>query len=277
MGKFNTYPAADRLAKTDILLKDTTGSTDTRKITGEQLASSLLGMISADMHRNVYRGKNLGTSLTASQKTAISSGTFDDIFIGDYWTIGGKSYAVADMDYWYNHGDTAFAKHHLVLIPTANMYNAKMNETNITTGAYVGSAMYTGEYTSDEEVKGLTPARTEIATAFGENLLTHREYLENAVTDDIATVGAWVDSTVDLMSETMVYGHRIRSTGTVACNSKSQLALFRLKPNFLGRSTVWLRDVVSAAYFAYVGNHGLASYAGASTGLGVRPVFAVGV
>ena len=277
MGKFNTYPAADRLAKTDILLKDTTDATATKKITGEQLAIDLLGMVSPTQHANVYRGKNLGTSLTAAQKTAISSGTFDDLFVGDYWTINGHGYAIADFDYWYKHGSTAFTKHHLVLIPTANMYNAKMNETNITTGAYVGSAMYTGVYSSESETKGLTPARTQISTDFGANLLTHPEYLENAVTDGVATAGAWCDSTVDLMSETMVYGHRIRSSGVTACNSKLQLAIFRLRPNYLGTANVWLRDVVSTTTFAFVNSYGSATDHGASHSGGVRPAFAIGV
>lgn len=40
----------------------------------------------AGFHNSIYRGKNLGTSVTSAQWAAIKAGTFDDMFIGDYWT-----------------------------------------------------------------------------------------------------------------------------------------------------------------------------------------------
>ena len=85
-------------------------------------------------NRNTYRGKNLGSSVTAAQKASIQNGSFDGLFIGDYWTIGGVKWLIADMDYWYNCGDTAFTKHHLVIIPETALYNAQMNTTNTTEG-----------------------------------------------------------------------------------------------------------------------------------------------
>lgn len=36
-------------------------------------------------HKNIYRGKNLGSKLTNEQKNAIITGSFDDLYIGDYW------------------------------------------------------------------------------------------------------------------------------------------------------------------------------------------------
>ncbi len=56
--------------------------------------------------------------------------------------IGGRIWRIVDMDYWYNCGDTAFTSHHLVIMPDEALYNAQMNTTNVTTGGYVGSAMY---------------------------------------------------------------------------------------------------------------------------------------
>lgn len=72
-----------------------------------------------------------------------------------------------------------------------------MNETNITTGGYTGSLMYT---------ENLAQAKTLAASAFGDLILTHREYLTNAVTDGHASAGAWFDSTLDLPNEIMMYG-----------------------------------------------------------------------
>lgn len=95
-----------------------------------------------ELRRVIFRGKNLGTALTAVQKAAIKDGSFKGMFLGDYWSIGGRIWRIVDMDYWYNCGDTAFTSHHLVIMPDEALYNAQMNTTNITTGGYVGSEMY---------------------------------------------------------------------------------------------------------------------------------------
>lgn len=231
--------------------------------------------ISAVNHRNVYRGKNLGSSVTAAQKAAIQAGTFDDLFIGDYWVINGVTWVIADMDYFYNCGDDAFTKHHLVIVPDSPLYDAQMNDSDVTTGGYVGSKMYTNN---------LDSAKATIAAAFGDMVLSHREYLTNAVTDGYPSAGGWFDSTVDLMNEVMVYGTHMlapANDGVTYPNrytvAKQQLALFALNPRAINnRTTIWLRDVVSAANFALAANTGHAGSYGASGSLGVRPEFCIG-
>lgn len=104
MAKLTTYQADTRFASGDILIKD--GTNGTRKISASDAAVEFAGLVSAVNHRNIYRGKSLGTSVTAAQKAAIANGTFDDLFIGDYWTIGSIKYRIADMDYWLNCGDS---------------------------------------------------------------------------------------------------------------------------------------------------------------------------
>lgn len=160
--------------------------------------------MSVIMRRNIYRGKNLGTSVTPAQKTAITTGTFEDMYVGDYWVINGVIWRIADINYWYNCGDTSFTKNHLVMVPDSPLYATKMNETDITTGGYVGSKMYT---------EGLNQAKTTIQTAFRDLLLTHREILINAVTNGYPSGGAWLNSTVELMNEIMVYGSYINTPG----------------------------------------------------------------
>ena len=46
-------------------------------------AGADLGNRNAGFHNSVYRGKYLGSSVTAEQYAQISAGTFDDLFIGD--------------------------------------------------------------------------------------------------------------------------------------------------------------------------------------------------
>lgn len=273
MSLITEYPAATRFSANDVLLKD--GSSGTMQIKASDAAVDFAGSVSAIQHRNVYRGKNLGMVITDAQKTAISSGTFDDLFIGDYWTINGTRYDIADMDYWYNCGDTSFTKHHLVMISHGSLYNAQMNDTNTTEGGYVGSKMYT---------ENLEQAKTKITEDFGSLLLTHRDYLVNAVKDGYPSAGGWFDSSVELMNEIMAYGSHIHTpmnNGSIVMThyttGNQQLALFNLNPRDLkNRSTYWLRDVVSATAFACVGSLGGANSYGASNSAGVRPVFPIG-
>ena len=59
--------------------------------------------------------------------------------------------------------------------------------------------------------------------------------------------------------------------------SKTQLALFTVVPKLISnRATFWLRDVVSSAYFAFVGGYGNSASGDASGSSGVRSVFAIG-
>lgn len=228
----------------------------------------------AGAHNAIYRGKSLGSSVTIAQYSAISAGTFDDMYIGDYWTIGGVNYRIAAFDYYLNCGDTSCTKHHVVLVPDTCLYNHVMNDTNITTGAYVGSKMYT---------EGLEQAKTTIKAAFSGHVLSKRIYLSNATANGKASAGAWCDSEVDLMCEHMVYGNGVFSPvsdGTTVPNNyrveKSQLPLFQHEPSRIcNRASWWLRDVISASGFPVVYYSGHAYYSYASSSRGIRPAFCI--
>lgn len=254
------------------------GTTDGNKaIAAEDALFAMLdGFAPVELRRVLFRGKNLGTALTAVQKAAIKDGSFKGMFLGDYWSIGGRIWRIVDMDYWYNCGDTAFTSHHLVIMPDEALYNAQMNTTNVTTGGYVGSAMYKSN---------LANAKTIVNAAFQGSVLTHREYLCNAVANGRPSGGAWFDSSIELPNEPMMYGHphfSPTSDGSTVSSiytiSKTQLALFMVCPRFIVNRSYnqWLRDVVSSAYFAFVTYYGNSSYSYASNSYGVRPVFPVG-
>ena len=229
----------------------------------------------AGAHNAIYRGKYLGNTYTAAQQAAVAAGTFDDLFIGDYWTIGGVNYRIAGFDYYLNNGDTACATHHMIVVPDTRLYTHVMNDTNVTEGGYYGSKMRTS---------GLNQAKTTAESAFGaSHILSHREYLTNAVSNGRPSGSSWYDCTVELMSERMVYGNGIFmpvSDGTnVPSNytvSKGQLPLFLYRHDLIGnRENWWLRDVITAALFAHVNGYGVASYAYASNAIGVRPAIPV--
>lgn len=229
----------------------------------------------AGAHNTLYRGKNLGESVTAAQYTAIKNGTFEDLYIGDYWVINGVTYRIAAFDYYLNTGDELCESHHVTLVPDSTMYKHCMNDTATTTGAYVGSKMYT---------EGLNQAKETINAAFGEaHVLKHRQYLSNAVTDGYVSAVSWYDSTVELMNEHNVYGCVIFGnmiTGTARADSftidKSQYPLFAFRPDLISNGQwFWLRDVVHAGNFACTSNNGTAGSYGFSNAVGVRPAFSI--
>lgn len=263
----NTVSASDR-----ILLAS--GGSNKCITVNDAFWGILDAVISVEQRRNIFRGKNLGTAFTAAQKAEIKAGTFKGFFIGDYWSIGDRIWRIVDINYWLNSGDASCTTPHLVIMPDQSLYSAKMNETNITTGGYVGSQMYTAN---------LANAKTLVNSAFGSaNILNHREYLTNAVTNGYPSAGAWYDSTVELPNEIMMYGSLVftpAGDGSFVPNrytiDKTQLALMKMYPRFInpGRYWYWLRDVVSSAGFAGVYYDGGANCFSASNSGGVRPVF----
>lgn len=238
----------------------------------------------AGAHNAIYRGKSLGSTVTTAQYAAIKAGTFDDLYIGDYWTIGGVNYRIAAFDYYLNSGDTNCTTHHVVIVPDTCLYNAQMHNTssgswesgaaNTTAGGYVGSDMYKSN---------LEQAKTTIKSAFSGHVLKHRIYLTNAVANGRASGGAWCDSEVDLMCEQMVYGSGIFSPVSDGSNvpanyrvEKSQLPLFQHEPSRIcNRNNWWLRDVITASHFAGVSGSGSAGCGNASLSIGVRPAFCI--
>ena len=243
----------------------------------QESATELAALLfnNAGAHNAIYRGKNLGTSVAAAQWAAIANGTFADLYIGDYWVIGGVNWRIAAFDYYYKTGDTSCTTHHVVIVPDTNLYTHVMNDTNITTGGYIGSKMYT---------EGLAQAKTQINSAFGSShILSHRQLLVNAVTNGKPSGGSWYDSTVELMTERNVYGGKIFGAGNDGSTipylytiDKSQFPLFAHDPSMISnRQWFWLRDVVSAANFAGVGDSGRAGCYNASHGPGVRPAFSI--
>ena len=266
------------------LKKITFANFRTKVVEGTEAKIAPLLFNNAGAHNAIYRGKSLGSTVTTAQYAAIKAGTFDDLYIGDYWTIGGVNYRIAAFDYYLNSGDTSCTTHHVVIVPDTCLYNAQMHNTssggyeggavNTTTGGYVGSDMYKSN---------LEQAKTTIKSAFSGHVLKHRIYLTNAVANGRASGGAWCDSEVDLMCEQMVYGSGIFSPVSDGSNvpanyrvEKSQLPLFQYEPSRIcNRNNWWLRDVITAPHFALVDHGGNAHCRDASDSRGVRPAFCI--
>lgn len=241
----------------------------------------------AGYHNSVYRGKNLGSSVTAAQWNAILNGTFQDMFIGDYWRINNVNWRIAAFDYHLNRGpDTDITTdHHIVIVPDTNLLAGHgsttpyMQTSNDTSGGYVHSGYYSGTNKDSTTNSAKSQCITMINNAFGAgHILTHKEMLTNAVTDGKASNFEWNDCTAECMSETMVYDKQVWGTiGYEVGSEMTQLPLFFFNPALITiRKSYWLRSVSSSTDFARVDYAGLAYDTIAShAGVGIRPYFAI--
>jgi hypothetical protein len=242
-------------------------------INGTQFLPSDYVNLSANsipFHNSYPRCKYLGTTITDAQNTAIKNRTYNDLFIGDYWTINGVNWRIVAIDYYYNIGDTKFDKGNIIVMPDTVLYNAQMNTTDTTAGAYAGSLMRT---------QNLNSARTIAQNAFGSHLVNHRIMLAKAVDASGPSGWAWYDSDgVELPNEVQIYGTRAWGSALKAydvATQRQQFPLMLLAPQFVNiRNSYWLQDVSSGSVssgFADVGGVGHADYAYASNSLSVRP------
>lgn len=260
-----------------------------RKIENAEYQSRVI-YDNAAAHNGIYRGKDLTTYFNGGEMSAaIANGSFRDIYPGDYIiksvTIDGTTYSnvkwvVMDLDYHRRAGGTETTAHHVVLMPETTLGTQAMNATNITTGGYVGSVMWTTH---------IPKVVTGIEAAFGDtHVLTHRELLSNTVDTSIKSCGyngwtgaasnwAWTDVKVNLANEPMVYGIRDASSSFFDVGEcTKQLAAFNLNHGLRcsKRQWWWLRAVAYSTAFAYVSNDGAAYGTSASNaGGGVRPYF----
>lgn len=251
----------------------------------------------------LFRGKNLGTSITNEQMAAIQSGAFTDLWLGDYWVIDDINWRIVDFDYWMSTGGNgnnyAVTKHHIVIMPDVTLKEGKMyyndlvlvntssntfnmvdetgRQIEFSDSGYVYSLMYTS---------GLHGAKAMVESIFGDKIMSHKELLSDKHMSLGPTSVGWYDSTVELPNQIMMYGNsvviyhqpgwsRLSSSQTI---DKTQLALFSVKPEFIlaGRRKQWLRDPINENMFAFIDDNGDASYTKVSNTRGVRPIFAIG-
>ena len=212
----------------------------------------------------IYRGKNFGSTFTAAQLAQIQSGTFDDMYVGDRWTVTftsvktpgatqgetqanyTASFIIAgfNLAYSMSNASTRIGKPHLVLF--WDIGNWPMNDTNTTEGGFVGSKMF------QETLPALAPIPESV---FGEeHVLTYKDMLSSAVVDGKVTGWANVDVKLNLCSEENITG---------SCYSQRERSFMaKTLPYFMGAQTMstflydhWMRNVSSATNFG-MGGHG---------------------
>lgn len=237
-------------------------------------------------HNMVYRGKNLGDTLTDAQHTALSGGNFTDLYLGDYWTktvtipagtyTGGDGEEVtvpaqtnitlkaviADFDTFYAGYASTYAginTHHAAVIVTG-FSNVVWNGTNSTAGGYVNSLIHKWL------VGSVLP---EMETWFGSaKVLSHQKLLTNAITGDAASGWAWSSQKIALLSENQMYGSKVWGNSKAANDGYEPGEAFKhlnvfnhIDANLLfGNKNIWLRDIASAVRAAGLSDSGVAHH-----------------
>lgn len=231
-------------------------------------------------HNNIWNPTFLGSSLTASQSAEITNGTFNDMYVGSYWTINGVNWIIMGFDLYYKCGNPSLETHHVVVIPETNLYSCAWNDTDdVITGGIDGGAGYVHSKIR-ANIKSSTNGESEGAelkfiAAFGDShVLTHRAWYPSAYdADGTATANSWFDARVELMNEVQVFGcTAFTKSGWDIGIDKIQFPGFALNRQLLKPSgSFLLRSTHSSQHVCLVSSYGSASRTGASANRGVRP------
>lgn len=279
--KITEYPSVTELDDGNVFLLD--GTNGTKKIAKSDLTYALFDSI-PEMHRQIYRGKNLGTTLTSSQKEAISTGTFHDLWIGDYWVISNNTYLIADFDNYYNFGDTKCTTHHVVVVPKNAIGESiqYVTESDPSPTAKLYGA-------SDFRTNAKNQVLSTISSAFPDSILTYRDSLpvscdqngslENQKNWNITV--QWFDCTIELMTTEMITGSMrttaIKEAGSAA--ARRQFSLFNLKPDLIPSTSTqgyWTRSGDSGSpqnWCATIGKEGVLATSPGTSRQYIRPFF----
>ena len=249
-------------------------SYDDSLVTGSQV---LPIFNNAGFKNSVFRGQYLGTSITTAQYNAISAGTFEGLYLGDYWNIGGHIWRIWGFNVFRRDGDSDLTTNHILLMPDDNYLKANgsdttryMKDTDDTSGGYKATKFFTTY--AGQIYNELTPY-------FGSHILSHRELISNATSNGKASGLEWASVTVGTPTEINIYGSPVWGASEIAVTgynigvNKTVFPLAIVEPSLItNREGWWLRDVVSASAFAVVSDGGGAGYTDASNAwVGVRP------
>jgi len=257
-------------------------------------------------HNKVKDCKNLLQKYTLDELSAmISSGNFDDIYVGDYIEMEMTStyrtekvrWLVAGINYFRHRTDVDLTTNHIVLVAEDCFVDLqKMNSSNTTVGGYASSSMY---------MTVLPNYDTAITNAFGSShVLSYHQLLTTSINTTAPSMAgnnytgcsnnwAWATGAtnyphvtkLNLMSEPQIFGTKVFSSSfyDIGINN-SQFPLFAQMPEKIrcgrgfnavtsARNHFWLSSVVSTTNFADCADRGIAHSFGASDSNGVRPFF----
>ena len=205
---------------------DTNAFTDAEKT---KLAALPIITLSGPSHNAYYRGENLGTTVTAEQLNAIKSGSFADLFIGDYWVLNGVKWTIAQFDRYYvnyaNYNNPAARKHHVTVVNETPIGTIEFNTNDWSTGGFVSSNVRTAA------IESVTPI---VTAAFGDNITPVGLYEWTGLNASGTLTGEWKTETIIVPSSAQVAGVETvgleDTTGGYTFDDTGRMPLFQYAP-----------------------------------------------
>lgn len=217
------------------------------------------------VHNSIFRGKNLGTTFTDEQRATVRTGKFEDMYVGDYWTINGRKYEILGFNYdghFYN------SPANVILLQRGywRQNTPGMHSSNDTSPGYFGC------YARANENGELYKKQQTVLNDWGDDMYYNSQHLSSAVSNGVVT--GWTGG--NFGAELLSFRH-LGYPPTKAEYNPAQdpswldcpyyLGAPKAFPYFLFAGTAWcnwgwFRDVVSQSKFGSSNGKALtASYA----------------
>lgn len=256
--KISEYPSIGSLNPSAKLVIDDPSGTKT--ITGAALQYALFDNIPC-MHSQIFRGKNLGTSITSSQFNHISNGDFSGLWLGDYWMLGGNKWVIIDFDYAHKAG---IKEHHIAIMQMSGNESKPLHEDVVYNAGYGKLTMH--KTTLPDIAKSI---KNRIGASHVHSLTTRytldfNNDLNTAASNSEDTLDeAWLPSQIQILGARVHKNPRWNVAGyTDSTNQSRQFAYFRMSghslPEGLDSDNMWLCDQVFGTYYVGIsGSSGL--------------------
>jgi len=229
----------------------------------------------AQTHNATYRGQDLGP-FNETFADDIDNGTFNNMWVGDYFIVNNHTYKIAGFNYKCGHEENTGLANHLIMI-TDVLGTHDMNSTDTTEGGFAGSSMFKDEIPVVEK---------QLATDFGEHLLKFKSYLSTSIDSSGAPNGGqWYELTANLCNSAMWWGspsqYSNNQNGTKynIGDETEQLPIMKLHTDEQKSDDndyyAWLRDIYNSNEFVIANSDGSAQLGDASFIGGVRAFFLI--
>ena len=237
-----------------------------------------------NLKRVITRGKNLGTTITPAQKTAIKNGTFENLWLGDYWQYNENSckWIIVDfdrtLDYMYGEDQ------HRITV---------MSDRNLGIDNIGGPGWFNGGWNStkmrNDYANGMNRFASALQVFDSSNFRTIPVHEPHGYTNTgnswerTETDWRWEFPQVTIPSEFEMFGssilhNRINGDDNTVMQVPRQFSYFRVgNPVPNPAETFWLRDQITKTRFAlYYGNQRRITWGEGVDKYGVRPIFSIG-
>ena len=261
--KITDYPQVADVKTDDVFLID--GTRGTKTIPVSRMPYDLFEGI-PEMHNQIYRGKNLGSIYTPTQKEAVLTGSFTDLWLGDYWVIGGVTYRIADFNYFMSTGEPSVTANHIVVVPDQHMGAPAPYHNAVEAPGYVNANIRST----------LSSRASAIVTAFSDaNLLAIPHILMSGTNGEYTKTS----SKFELLTLEYIYGSSSGRSALNAPQPTNQFSLFRVAPRYIVPSaptSYYVQNLTPTRRPLYVNVGGVVfSNSLASKAEGIRPFFAL--